>query len=109
MISLSLTAYQLGTMNLYGALIKELRKDNSVNFINSLLFFGIPGLLMNLGVYYLIPIRSEEHTSELQSRGLIPYAGFCLKKKKKKQNNKKKKQTNKKKKNRTIKDETTRA
>ena len=24
--------------------------------------------------------RSEEHTSELQSRGLIPYAVFCLKK-----------------------------
>src|ERR1043165_10144725 len=28
--------------------------------------------------------RSEEHTSELQSRGLISYAGFCLKKRKKK-------------------------
>ena len=27
-------------------------------------------------------IRSEEHTSELQSRGLISYAVFCLKKKK---------------------------
>src|SRR5213594_5242210 len=33
--------------------------------------------------------RSEEHTSELQSRTLISYAVFCLKKKKKK--NKKKK------------------
>src|ERR1043165_10134227 len=29
------------------------------------------------------PTRSEEHTSELQSRGLISYAVFCLKKKKK--------------------------
>src|SRR5213596_4296513 len=29
--------------------------------------------------------RSEEHTSELQSHGLISYAVFCLKKKKKKQ------------------------
>src|SRR5216110_3947126 len=28
--------------------------------------------------------RSEEHTSELQSRELISYAVFCLKKKKKK-------------------------
>src|ERR1043165_10181524 len=28
--------------------------------------------------------RSEEHTSELQSRGLISYAVFCLKKNKKK-------------------------
>src|ERR1043165_10135476 len=27
-------------------------------------------------------IRSEEHTSELQSRGLISYAVFCLKKNK---------------------------
>src|ERR1043165_9999926 len=27
------------------------------------------------------PPRSEEHTSELQSRGLISYAVFCLKKK----------------------------
>src|ERR1043165_10140274 len=27
--------------------------------------------------------RSEEHTSELQSRGLISYAVFCLKKKRK--------------------------
>src|SRR5213596_3813255 len=34
--------------------------------------------------------RSEEHTSELQSHGLISYAVFCLKKKKKKTNNKKK-------------------
>src|ERR1043165_10258325 len=30
--------------------------------------------------------RSEEHTSELQSRGLISYAVFCLKKKKHKDN-----------------------
>ena len=32
----------------------------------------------------LIPIRSEEHTSELQSRPHISYAVFCLKKKKQK-------------------------
>ena len=32
---------------------------------------------LNPGLY-----RSEEHTSELQSRGLISYAVFCLKKKK---------------------------
>src|ERR1043165_1632672 len=30
--------------------------------------------------------RSEEHTSELQSRGLISYAVFCLKKKKRQEN-----------------------
>src|SRR5216110_3861756 len=32
--------------------------------------------------------RSEEHTSELQSRELISYAVFCLKKKKKKKQKK---------------------
>src|SRR3546814_5652289 len=32
-----------------------------------------------------IPIRSEEHTSELQSLMRISYAVFCLKKKKKKE------------------------
>src|SRR5213592_2372441 len=32
------------------------------------------------------PERSEEHTSELQSRYVISYAVFCLKKKKKKTN-----------------------
>src|ERR1043165_9996707 len=31
--------------------------------------------------------RSEEHTSELQSRGLISYAVFCLKKKKEQKSN----------------------
>ena len=36
-------------------------------------------------------MRSEEHTSELQSRGLISYAVFCLKKKKTKKEKKKKK------------------
>src|ERR1043165_2656462 len=37
--------------------------------------------------------RSEEHTSELQSRGLISYAFFCLKKKKKKNRQKRNKKT----------------
>src|SRR5213596_1515982 len=30
---------------------------------------------------FMSPARSEEHTSELQSHGLISYAVFCLKKK----------------------------
>src|SRR3546814_7572475 len=34
-------------------------------------------------VFSLIPYRSEEHTSELQSLMRISYAVFCLKKKKK--------------------------
>ena len=41
-------------------------------------------------------VRSEEHTSELQSRETISYAVFCLKKKKKK------KKKNKKNKNKKI-------
>ena len=41
---------------------------------------GRSGLLRRVcrGVY----LRSEEHTSELQSQSLISYAVFCLKKKK---------------------------
>src|SRR3546814_3923055 len=35
------------------------------------------------GIYPLSPMRSEEHTSELQSLMRISYAVFCLKKKKK--------------------------
>ena len=36
------------------------------------------------GAASLVRVRSEEHTSELQSRETISYAVFCLKKKKKK-------------------------
>src|SRR3546814_4698394 len=35
------------------------------------------------GAVAMLPIRSEEHTSELQSLMRISYAVFCLKKKKK--------------------------
>src|ERR1043165_3905612 len=42
---------------------------------------GLGGTNMeNRGIEYR-ERRSEEHTSELQSRGLISYAVFCLKKK----------------------------
>src|SRR3546814_4412202 len=34
------------------------------------------------GIFVLVQIRSEEHTSELQSLMRISYAVFCLKKKK---------------------------
>src|SRR3546814_3975884 len=40
--------------------------------------FGIP----ELGVKRILALRSEEHTSELQSLMRISYAVFCLKKKK---------------------------
>ena len=38
-------------------------------------------------VHYEMLVRSEEHTSELQSRETISYAVFCLKKKTNKQTN----------------------
>src|SRR3546814_10382873 len=42
-----------------------------------------------------VQLRSEEHTSELQSLMRISYAVFCLKKKRQKQNNKDTKQKSK--------------
>src|ERR1043165_117195 len=39
-----------------------------------------PNLVPNPGFEQVTSCRSEEHTSELQSRGLISYAVFCLKK-----------------------------
>ena len=56
--------------------------------IASTLLFVYPilcGCLLDKSVCY----RSEEHTSELQSRRRISYAVFCLKKKKKKKKKKK--------------------
>src|SRR3546814_4379470 len=43
------------------------------------------GELLNTNI---VGVRSEEHTSELQSLMRISYAVFCLKKKKKHKNNK---------------------
>src|ERR1043165_7995062 len=42
---------------------------------------GAKALLISLRASTYCAPRSEEHTSELQSRGLISYAVFCLKKK----------------------------
>src|SRR3546814_3897909 len=49
-----------------------------------------------------VRIRSEEHTSELQSLMRISYAVFCLKKKKKKERKKKQEQQTHKDENTTI-------
>src|SRR3546814_3414353 len=43
----------------------------------------VPPVLMQVGVLMQVNVRSEEHTSELQSLMRISYAVFCLKKKKK--------------------------
>src|SRR6056300_1724868 len=47
-------------------------------------FSKVIAVLITLGVVCNTPVRSEEHTSELQSHSEISYAVFCLKKKKKK-------------------------
>src|SRR3546814_6643462 len=49
--------------------------------------FGVDLMLKDLGLAAEAALRSEEHTSELQSLMRISYAVFCLKKKN--QNNKK--------------------
>jgi hypothetical protein len=46
--------------------------DNSINQ---------PVITSQLPKYGVIALRSEEHTSEFQSRETISYAVFCLKKK----------------------------
>src|SRR3546814_10157661 len=48
---------------------------------------GIADLDAEVIGHFLIHIRSEEHTSELQSLMRNSYAVFCLKKKKKKKDN----------------------
>src|SRR3546814_7125122 len=45
-------------------------------FANTLGFYGVEP-----GPYFFLPLRSEEHTSELQSLMRYSYAVFCLKKK----------------------------
>ena len=51
-------------------------------------------IIVAIPTAYAEAIRSEEHTSELQSQSTISYAVFCLKKKKKNNNNNKNKNNN---------------
>ena len=63
-------------------------------FVYLYVFVCISGVVVSLCM--LVVLRSEEHTSELQSQFRISYAVFCLKKKKKNKTNKNKtKQTKK--------------
>src|SRR3546814_4789920 len=48
-------------------------------FLLSTLYLAV--ILINGSLKYVINLRSEEHTSELQSLMRISYAVFCLKKK----------------------------
>src|SRR3546814_5536446 len=64
--------------------------DALINMVGELVI--TQSMLGQLGEHFdlsrLEALRSEEHTSELQSLMRISYAVFCLKKKKNKQNNK---------------------
>src|SRR3546814_4979946 len=68
----TITTNLLGPIRLTNALIDHLsaRPDAAIVNVTSGLAF--------------VPLRSEEHTSELQSLMRISYAVFCLKKKKRK-------------------------
>src|SRR3546814_4895352 len=57
----------------YGLMMQELERGDS----------GIRSTASVQGSLVMYPLRSEEHTSELQSLMRISYAVFCLKKKKK--------------------------
>src|SRR3546814_6631497 len=59
-----------------GRLVMEKGLDVFADTIDALRRRGVP--------HEVVVIRSEEHTSELQSLMRISYAVFCLKKKKKK-------------------------
>src|SRR3546814_1093092 len=68
----ALLAVALGTLMAYG---RRLQGTPVVQLANRLAAMGyaIPGTI--------IAVRSEEHTSDLQSLMRSSYAGFCLKKK----------------------------
>src|ERR1043166_10056035 len=70
--SLPADAPNLGPRREFGAIFDRANQ-------RYLTFDGFNG--NNYGLYILFNDRSEEHTSELQSRFGISYAVFCLKKK----------------------------
>src|SRR3546814_4741048 len=81
-----ITAIMFGGVSLWGYTTKR-----DLARFSTFLFMGLIGVviasLVNLflgstALQFAISIRSEEHTSELQSLMRISYAVFCLKKKK---------------------------
>src|SRR3546814_10743339 len=68
-----------------GEIVIELAPDKAPKTVANFLGYVREGFYNGTIVHR---VRSEEHTSELQSLMRISYAVFCLKKKKKKENNK---------------------
>src|SRR3546814_1119917 len=67
----------------FAAVEKALRRGRNMLRYDSEDDFGQPETAFNICTFWLIEaLRSEEHTSELQSLMRISYAVFCLKKKK---------------------------
>src|SRR3546814_7316055 len=65
----------------------KLATEHGASLPQIVLFRGFPSVILLLlwaraGRQSIVPTRSEEHTSELQSLMRISYAVFCLKKKK---------------------------
>src|SRR3546814_6205301 len=59
-------------------------KEAAIDLKQHLADIGLTSFAMlsgGKGVHVVVPLRSEEHTSELQSLMRISYAVFCLKKK----------------------------
>ena len=74
---------EIYTLSLHDALPIWLLVLRLVLRLERLLVQRLVQRLERLLVLRLVQRRSEEHTSELQSRETISYAVFCLKKKKK--------------------------
>src|SRR3546814_4253558 len=62
--------------------VKRNRLPDYVTRLASLLGLSFPAFVSAVLLLLVFAIRSEEHTSELQSLMRISYAVFCLKKKK---------------------------
>src|SRR3546814_7610523 len=66
---------------LFGMLRQSIGSDDAYNAVMQQIAPDAP-LKAHAGQLAVLPVRSEEHTSELQSLMRISYAVFCLNKKK---------------------------
>src|SRR3546814_1515261 len=70
-----------------GSVLPRIDRDFAGIVVTDIRMPGMDGLELRAAIHGIdpeIPVRSEEHTSELQSLMRISYAVFCLKKKKNK-------------------------